>query len=102
VVFIGVTICVCVYSLVRAGEIFGEDRIRLLHRAGKLGLGSAYTDGLKLAKGNYVILMDADLSHHPKFIPAMIKKMEEEKLDIVSGYACLFRLFVRLCEGLLL
>ena len=29
-----------------------------------MGLGSAYIDGLKYATGNFVILMDADLSHH--------------------------------------
>jgi dolichol-phosphate mannosyltransferase len=34
-----------------------------------MGLGSAYVDGLKLCKGNFVIIMDADFSHHPKFIP---------------------------------
>ena len=45
-------------------NIYGENRIRLLARPGKLGLGSAYMDGLKLCNGSYVILMDADLSHH--------------------------------------
>ena len=33
-------------------------------RAGKLGLGSAYVHGLKYAKGDFVFIMDADLSHH--------------------------------------
>ena len=42
----------------------GEDKIRVLTRAGKLGLGSAYMDGLKLVRGSFVFLMDADLSHH--------------------------------------
>ena len=36
----------------------------LLSRPGKLGLGTAYVHGLKHATGNYVIVMDADLSHH--------------------------------------
>lgn len=44
--------------------MFGEDKIRVLKRAGKLGLGSAYMDGLKLVRGAFVFLMDADLSHH--------------------------------------
>ena len=35
----------------------------MLKRAGKLGLGSAYMDGLKLVRGSFVFLMDADLSH---------------------------------------
>jgi dolichol-phosphate mannosyltransferase len=38
-----------------------------------LGLGSAYRDGLKEAKGNFVVIMDADLSHHPKYLPYMIQ-----------------------------
>ena len=49
-------------------KLYGEDKIRLLARPGKMGLGSAYIDGLKLCTGNYVILMDADLSHHVMII----------------------------------
>lgn len=45
-------------------KIYGKDRIVILPRKGKLGLGSAYRDGLKMATGTYVFLMDADLSHH--------------------------------------
>ena len=45
-------------------RIYGQDKIVLLARPGKLGLGSAYIDGLKLCKGDYIVLMDADLSHH--------------------------------------
>jgi dolichol-phosphate mannosyltransferase len=45
-------------------KIYGEDKIKLLARPGKMGLGSAYIDGLNKCTGNYVILMDADLSHH--------------------------------------
>jgi dolichol-phosphate mannosyltransferase len=49
--------------------LYGEERIRILSREGKLGLGSAYMAGLKLAKAELIVLMDADLSHHPRFIP---------------------------------
>lgn len=45
-------------------KIYGKEHIVILPRAGKLGLGSAYRDGLKLATGDFVFLMDADLSHH--------------------------------------
>lgn len=43
-------------------------------RPGKLGLGSAYIDGIDLCRGEFIFLMDADLSHHvrfmqPKYIP---------------------------------
>ncbi|KAH7721899.1 dolichol Phosphate Mannosyltransferase family member [Aphelenchoides avenae] len=64
---------------------YGEDKIVLKPRSGKLGLGTAYVHGLKYARGEYVILMDADLSHHPKFIPEMIKLRNEHGYDIVTG-----------------
>jgi dolichol-phosphate mannosyltransferase len=70
---------------IELAEIYGQNHIVLHRRAGKLGLGSAYMDGLKVAKGNYIILLDADMSHHPKFIPQMIKKHVETGCDIVSG-----------------
>jgi dolichol-phosphate mannosyltransferase len=65
--------------------IYGKDHIHILARAGKLGLGSAYTDGLKVVTGTHVILMDADLSHHPKFVPALIAKQQQGNYDVVTG-----------------
>ncbi|KAG2200003.1 hypothetical protein INT47_000353 [Mucor saturninus] len=66
-------------------KIYGEDRIQLKPRAGKLGLGTAYVHGLQFATGTHIIIMDADFSHHPKFIPQMIKLQQENNYDIVSG-----------------
>ncbi|KAI9702297.1 MAG: dolichol-P-mannose synthesis [Bogoriella megaspora] len=60
-------------------------RIILKERAGKLGLGTAYIHGLQFATGNFVIIMDADFSHHPKFIPKMIEKQATNDYDIVTG-----------------
>lgn len=65
--------------------IYGEEKIILRPRAKKLGLGTAYVHGIKHATGNYIIIMDADLSHHPKFIPEMIVKQKEGNYDVVSG-----------------
>lgn len=62
-----------------------KDKIQILKRAGKLGLGSAYVDGLKLCKGNFIIIMDADFSHHPKFIKQFIEKQAVNDADIVTG-----------------
>lgn len=45
-------------------KIYGEDKIILRPRAKKLGLGTAYIHGMKHATGNFIIIMDADLSHH--------------------------------------
>ncbi|PNI59608.1 DPM1 isoform 6, partial [Pan troglodytes] len=66
-------------------KIYGSDRILLRPREKKLGLGTAYIHGMKHATGNYIIIMDADLSHHPKFIPEFIRKQKEGNFDIVSG-----------------
>lgn len=48
--------------------IYGEDKILLRPREAKLGLGTAYIHGIKHANGNYIIIMDADLSHHVRKI----------------------------------
>eukprot|EP01053_Blabericola_migrator_P002653 Blabericola_migrator_1__2652@NODE_1752_length_3856_cov_389_225653_g1129_i0_p3_GENE_NODE_1752_length_3856_cov_389_225653_g1129_i0NODE_1752_length_3856_cov_389_225653_g1129_i0_p3_ORF_typecomplete_len240_score37_24Glycos_transf_2/PF00535_26/3_8e33Glyco_tranf_2_3/PF13641_6/2_6e20Glyco_transf_21/PF13506_6/2_7e03Glyco_transf_21/PF13506_6/0_0021Glyco_tranf_2_2/PF10111_9/0_006Glyco_tranf_2_4/PF13704_6/0_044CAP59_mtransfer/PF11735_8/0_27_NODE_1752_length_3856_cov_389_225653_g1129_i010311750 len=66
-------------------KAFSDINLRLHRRPGKLGLGSAYMDALALVKGKFVILMDADLSHHPKFIPHMIETQKVYQADIVSG-----------------
>ncbi|XP_041378815.1 LOW QUALITY PROTEIN: dolichol-phosphate mannosyltransferase subunit 1-like [Gigantopelta aegis] len=66
-------------------KIYGEEKIVLRPRPAKLGLGTAYIHGIKHATGNFIILMDADLSHHPKFIPTFIKKQQEGDYDIVTG-----------------
>ncbi|GKU04191.1 dolichol-phosphate mannosyltransferase [Fusarium langsethiae] len=59
--------------------------VLLKPRAGKLGLGTAYVHGLKFVTGNFVIIMDADFSHHPKFIPEMVALQEKGNYDIVTG-----------------
>ncbi|XP_070574177.1 dolichol-phosphate mannosyltransferase subunit 1-like [Ptychodera flava] len=66
-------------------RIYGSDKIVLRPRPRKLGLGTAYVHGMKHATGNYIIIMDADLSHHPKFIPEFIEKQKEKSYDIISG-----------------
>lgn len=66
-------------------EIYGEDHIQLRPRAGKLGLGTAYVHGLTYCKGDFVIIMDADFSHHPSAIPQFIARQKEGDYDIVTG-----------------
>lgn len=63
----------------------GPKNVKLQARAGKLGLGTAYVHGLQFATGNFVIIMDADFSHHPKFLPRMIALQKEGEYDIVTG-----------------
>lgn len=66
-------------------RVYGDDRIALKPRAGKLGLGTAYIHGLEFCTGDFVIIMDADFSHHPKFIPQFVRLQQAHNLDIVTG-----------------
>ncbi|CAD5110867.1 DgyrCDS232 [Dimorphilus gyrociliatus] len=66
-------------------KLYGDDKIVLRPREKKLGLGTAYVHGIQHAKGNFIIIMDADMSHHPKFIPQYIKKQQEKDYDVVTG-----------------
>ena len=50
-------------------------RVKVLHRPGKMGLGTAYRDGFRLALGEgaeIVLEMDADHSHNPRHLPALL------------------------------
>ncbi|PAV76260.1 hypothetical protein WR25_02179 [Diploscapter pachys] len=62
---------------------YGEDKVVLRPRPSKLGLGTAYIHGLKFAKGKFIIIMDADLSHHPKYIPEMIELRKRKNMEIM-------------------
>eukprot|EP00003_Mantamonas_plastica_P033063 TRINITY_DN928_c2_g1_i1.p1 TRINITY_DN928_c2_g1~~TRINITY_DN928_c2_g1_i1.p1 ORF type:complete len:245 (-),score=64.05 TRINITY_DN928_c2_g1_i1:55-789(-) len=66
-------------------DIYGDDKVVLHCREGKQGLGSAYKFGLEHCTGNFVIILDADMSHHPKFIKQFIAKQRKGDCDIVSG-----------------
>jgi dolichol-phosphate mannosyltransferase len=63
-------------------------RIHLLRRPGKLGLGSAYKDGFRKAmeelKAEILVEMDADGSHNPNYLPAIVGKILEG-YDVVVG-----------------
>jgi dolichol-phosphate mannosyltransferase len=59
--------------------------IRVIHRAGKLGLGTAVVEGFAAAEAEIVGVIDADLSHPPELVPRMLAVMLEEKADIVIG-----------------
>lgn len=60
-------------------------RVKLVTRPKKLGLGSAYMEGLQHAQGEFIILMDADFSHHPKYLKGFMQKQRQTQADIVSG-----------------
>jgi dolichol-phosphate mannosyltransferase len=65
------------------------DRLFLLKRAGKQGLGTAYIAGFKwaLARGyDYIFEMDADFSHDPKYLPEFLAAVETHDLVLGSRY----------------
>ncbi len=64
-----------------------DERVRVLHRGGKLGIGSAYLEGFRLGlRDGYDVLvqMDTDLSHDPRHLPAMLAAVEGGA-DVVLG-----------------
>jgi dolichol-phosphate mannosyltransferase len=67
----------------------GNSRLHVLHRPGKLGLGTAILAGMVYAlEHNYDLLvnMDADFSHHPRYLPAILAGMEHHDVMIGSRY----------------
>jgi len=65
-------------------------RLQVIHRPGKLGLGSAYITGFKHALANtdakYVFEMDADFSHDPLAIPQFLDAIKTNDLVVGSRY----------------
>jgi dolichol-phosphate mannosyltransferase len=66
-----------------------EERVHLLKRNGKLGLGSAYIEGMKWSlERDYtcVFEMDADLSHDPRYLPELFWTLKEHDIALGSRY----------------
>ena len=64
-------------------------RVHALHRPAKLGLGTAYTAGFSFAMArdyDRIMTMDADFSHNPRYIPALLRLTDEHDLAIGSRY----------------
>src|SRR4029078_5489573 len=68
-----------------------EPRLKCVHRAGKLGLGTATIAGMQYAIEHgydYMLNMDADFSHHPRYVPAILAAMESgggKQIDVSIG-----------------
>ena len=70
-------------------------RLHLIERSGKLGLGTAYVTGFKWALENgydYIFEMDADFSHNPQDLPRLLKPVQEGSADMSVGS--------RYCDGI--
>src|SRR3712207_350499 len=64
-------------------------RVHVLHRAGKLGLGTAYVDGFRWALARdyaFVFEMDADFSHDPGHLPQFLAAAQNADLVLGSRY----------------
>lgn len=59
--------------------------VRCVHRAGKLGLASAVIDGWATSDAPILGVMDADFSHDPKIIPAMIQAIRSGDCELAIG-----------------
>lgn len=68
-----------------ADELAARRRVRVVHRPGKLGLGTAVIDGFAVASAPVVGVMDADLSHPPEMIARMLEAMRRFSADFVIG-----------------
>lgn len=68
-------------------ENFKNEKVNVIKRPGKMGLGTAYINGFKYAikyKYDYVFEMDADFSHDPKYLKNFISTIEKG-YDLVVG-----------------
>ncbi len=66
-----------------------DRRVRVLHRPGKLGLGTAILAAMRYAiehKYDLLVNMDADFSHHPRYLPALLAGMGRCDVMIGSRY----------------
>jgi dolichol-phosphate mannosyltransferase len=66
-----------------ADELTHTHNVRVIHRAGKLGLGSAVVEGFAIAQAEVVGVMDADFSHPPAIVPELFRVLRETSADLV-------------------
>jgi len=67
----------------------GDLRVHVVHRTGKLGLGTAILAAMRYAMDHHfdlLVNMDADFSHHPRYLPALVTGMKDHDLMIGSRY----------------
>ncbi len=67
-----------------ARELARTHPVRVVWRPAKLGLASAVVDGARAARGAVVVVMDADLSHPPEVVPALVEAVERGA-DVAVG-----------------
>jgi dolichol-phosphate mannosyltransferase len=68
-----------------ADDLARRHRITVVHRAGKLGLGTAVIEGFGAATAAVVGVIDADMSHPPALLPRMLAVMHAASADVIVG-----------------
>jgi dolichol-phosphate mannosyltransferase len=68
-----------------AARLATNHRIRVIHRAGKLGLGTAVIEGFTASAAPVVGVIDADMSHPPELLPRMLGVMQQARADVIVG-----------------
>lgn len=63
----------------------GEGRIRFFYHDRNRGKGAALRTGFAAAKGQFVVIQDADLEYDPREYPKLLKPLLEDKADVVYG-----------------
>ena len=66
-----------------ADDLARSHAMHVLHRPGKLGLGTAALDGFAMAAAEIVGVMDADFSHPPSLVPGMLAAFRATRADLV-------------------
>ena len=75
-------------AIVKSLQAEFPDRLHIIERKGKLGLGTAYIAGFKWAieqKYDYIFEMDADFSHNPDDLPRLYEACTTEGYDVAIG-----------------
>ena len=62
-----------------------DPRVRCLHRIGRRGLSSACIEGTLATSAPVIAVMDADLQHDERILPEMLRRLQNEDLDVVVG-----------------
>lgn len=67
-------------------ELAGRDRrVRCLHRIGRRGLSTACIEGMLSSTAPYLAVMDGDLQHDPRLLPAMLHALKHSSAELVVG-----------------
>lgn len=66
-----------------ADDLATRFRMQVVHRAGKLGLGTAVVAGFRVASADVVGVMDADFSHPPSLVPVLFRAFRDSGADVV-------------------